>query len=148
MTAQRPLRLGMIGAGRAPISAVSTALPQRLDAATGCRGLRCRPARGRDFAIAQGLDLARSYGSYQDLIAGEAARGDPVDAVAICTPNFTHYPISEGPDRGRVRRDLGESFFLPDRDAGRCRGAGKACARVGPLCRREDLYLLRLSDGP
>lgn len=53
------------------------------------------PQRGRDFAIAQGLDPARSYGSYQDLIAGEAGRGDRVDAVAICTPNFTHYPIAK-----------------------------------------------------
>ncbi|RWR07551.1 Gfo/Idh/MocA family protein [Paenirhodobacter populi] len=53
------------------------------------------PARGRDFAIAQGLDPARSYGTYQELIAGEAAREDPVDAVAICTPNFTHYPIAK-----------------------------------------------------
>lgn len=30
------------------------------------------PERGRAFAISQGLDPARSDGSYQDLIAGEA----------------------------------------------------------------------------
>lgn len=53
------------------------------------------PQRGRDFAIAQGLDPARSYGSYQDLIAGETGRDDRVDAVAICTPKFTHYPIAK-----------------------------------------------------
>ncbi|MDA9020286.1 Gfo/Idh/MocA family oxidoreductase [Flavimaricola sp.] len=53
------------------------------------------PQRGRDFAIGEGLDPARAYGSYQDLIAGEAGRDDKVDAVAICTPNFTHYPIAK-----------------------------------------------------
>ncbi|HEY0274916.1 MAG TPA: Gfo/Idh/MocA family oxidoreductase [Paenirhodobacter sp.] len=52
------------------------------------------PARGRAFATGQGLDPARSYGSWQDLIAGEAGRDDRVDAVAICTPNFTHAPIA------------------------------------------------------
>jgi enoyl-CoA hydratase/carnithine racemase len=29
------------------------------------------------------------------LIAGEGSREDCVDAVAICTPNFTHYPIAK-----------------------------------------------------
>jgi len=53
------------------------------------------PERGRAFAIAQGLDPARSYGTYQELIAGETGREDRVDAVAICTPNFTHYPIAK-----------------------------------------------------
>ncbi|NTG65215.1 Gfo/Idh/MocA family protein [Rhizobium rhizogenes] len=53
------------------------------------------PERGREFAIGQGLDPSRSYGSYQDLISGEVGRADRVDAVAICTPNFTHYPIAK-----------------------------------------------------
>ncbi|WP_418025528.1 Gfo/Idh/MocA family protein (plasmid) [Paracoccus sp. TD-10] len=53
------------------------------------------PERGRAFAISQGLHPARSYGTYEELIAGETAREDRVDAVAICTPNFTHYPIAK-----------------------------------------------------
>ncbi|KAA6475566.1 Gfo/Idh/MocA family oxidoreductase [Agrobacterium rhizogenes] len=53
------------------------------------------PERGREFAIGQGLDPSRSYGSYQDLVSGEVGRADRVDAVAICTPNFTHYPIAK-----------------------------------------------------
>ncbi|WP_132590638.1 MULTISPECIES: Gfo/Idh/MocA family oxidoreductase [unclassified Rhizobium] len=52
------------------------------------------PQRSREFAIGQGLDPSRSYGSYQDLISGEVGRADRVDAVAICTPNYTHYPIA------------------------------------------------------
>ncbi len=97
MTAQRPLRLGMIGGGQGAYIGNIHRLAARLDGAWQlvAGAFDVDPARGRDFAIAQGLDPARSYGSYQDLIAGEAARGDPVDAVAICTPNFTHYPIAK-----------------------------------------------------
>ncbi|RID90130.1 gfo/Idh/MocA family oxidoreductase [Gemmobacter lutimaris] len=53
------------------------------------------PERGRTFALSQGLDPARSYGTWQEMIAAEAARPDRVEAVAICTPNFTHYPIAK-----------------------------------------------------
>ncbi|WP_054304400.1 Gfo/Idh/MocA family protein [Gemmobacter sp. LW-1] len=53
------------------------------------------PERGRAFALSQGLDPARSYGTWQEMIAAEAARPDRVEAVAICTPNFTHYPIAK-----------------------------------------------------
>ena len=53
------------------------------------------PNKGRAFALSQGIDENRAYGDFKALIAGEAAREDPVDAVAICTPNFTHYPIAK-----------------------------------------------------
>ncbi|WP_415146273.1 Gfo/Idh/MocA family protein [Limimaricola cinnabarinus] len=53
------------------------------------------PEKGRAFAGGQGIDEARSYGSYQDLIAAEQDRADRVEAVAICTPNFTHFPIAK-----------------------------------------------------
>lgn len=53
------------------------------------------PERGRAFAIREGIDAARSYGTYAELIAGERDREDRVDAVAICSPNFTHFPIAK-----------------------------------------------------
>ncbi|RZI66913.1 MAG: Gfo/Idh/MocA family oxidoreductase [Variovorax sp.] len=37
------------------------------------------------------MDPARSYGSVPEMLAGERARPDGVDAVAIMTPNDTHY---------------------------------------------------------
>ena len=97
MTAQRPLRLGMIGGGQGAYIGNIHRLAARLDGAWQlvAGAFDVDPARGRDFAIAQGLDPARSYGSHDDLIAGETGRADPVDAVAICTPNFTHYPIAK-----------------------------------------------------
>ena len=97
MTAERPLRLGMIGGGQGAYIGNIHRLAARLDGdwQLVAGAFDVDPARGRDFALAQGLDAARSYGNYQELIAGEAGRGDRVDAVAICTPNFTHFPIAK-----------------------------------------------------
>jgi len=49
------------------------------------------PARSRDAGIALGLAPERSYGEVAEMLAREAAHGDPIDAVAIMTPNDTHY---------------------------------------------------------
>lgn len=97
MTVKRPLRLGMIGGGQGAYIGNIHRLASRLDGSWQlvAGAFDVDPERGRDFAIAEGLDPARSYGSYQDLIVGETGRDDRVDAVAICTPNFTHYPIAK-----------------------------------------------------
>ncbi len=91
------LRLGMVGGGQGAYIGNIHRLAARLDGQWQlvAGAFDVDPARGREFAIGQGLDPARSYGSYQELIAGEAGRADRVDAVAICTPNFTHYPIAK-----------------------------------------------------
>ena len=52
------------------------------------------PARSRDRGIAFGVDPARSYGDVAELIERERQRSDGVDAVAIMTPNDTHYSLS------------------------------------------------------
>lgn len=97
MTIERPLRLGMIGGGQGAYIGNIHRLAARLDGkwVLVAGAFDVDPERGRTFAINEGLDPARSYGNYQELIAGEAAREDRVDAVAICTPNFTHYPIAK-----------------------------------------------------
>lgn len=97
MTIERPLRLGMIGGGQGAYIGNIHRLAARLDGkwTLVAGAFDVDPERGRTFAINEGLDPARSYGSYQELIAGETAREDRVDAVAICTPNFTHYPIAK-----------------------------------------------------
>uniref|UniRef100_UPI0035A93F1C Gfo/Idh/MocA family protein n=1 Tax=Mesorhizobium sp. LHD-90 TaxID=3071414 RepID=UPI0035A93F1C len=51
--------------------------------------------RGHAFAADEGLDPSRSYDDYRAMIHGELTRDDKIDAVAICTPNFTHFPISK-----------------------------------------------------
>jgi len=52
------------------------------------------PARSRAAGTAMGFDPARSYGELSELIASEKQRPDPIDAVAIMTPNDTHYPYA------------------------------------------------------
>ena len=97
MSYQRPLRLGMVGGGQGAYIGNIHRLASRLDGAWQlvAGAFDVDPEKGRAFAISQGIDAARSYGTYQELIAGEAGREDKVDAVAICTPNFTHYPIAK-----------------------------------------------------
>ena len=41
-----------------------------------------------------GLSADRSYGDVNEMIAREKSRPDAIDAVAIMTPNDTHYPFS------------------------------------------------------
>lgn len=93
----RPLRLGMVGGGQGAYIGHIHRLAARLDGQWQlvAGAFDVDPERGRAFALSQGLDPARSYGTWQEMIAAEAARPDRVEAVAICTPNFTHYPIAK-----------------------------------------------------
>lgn len=94
---QRPLRLAMIGGGEGAYIGNIHRIAARLDGAWHlvAGAFDVDPAKGQAFAATQGIAPERAYGSYLDLIAAEAARDDRVDAVAICTPNFTHYPIAK-----------------------------------------------------
>ncbi|MDE1947918.1 MAG: Gfo/Idh/MocA family oxidoreductase [Burkholderiales bacterium] len=51
--------------------------------------------RGRRFASTIGIEDARSYGDYQSMLKAESQRSDRLDAVAICTPNHTHFQIAK-----------------------------------------------------
>ena len=49
------------------------------------------PARSRAAGAGLGLDAARSYGTVAEMLRAERQRPDGIDAVAIMTPNDTHY---------------------------------------------------------
>src|SRR5207249_607700 len=49
------------------------------------------PARSRAAGPTLGIDAARSYGDVAEMLDREARRDDRIDAVAIMTPNDTHY---------------------------------------------------------
>lgn len=89
----RPLRLAVIGGGPASwIGAVHRSAAEldgwfRVTAGV----LSSDAARSREAGLAIGLDAARAYGSVGELLQAERARSDGVDAVAIMTPNDTHY---------------------------------------------------------
>src|SRR5579871_1003561 len=92
-----PLRLGMVGGGEGAYIGNIHRIAARLDGAFHlvAGAFDIDPARGRAFATAQGIESARAYGDFKAMIAGESARADRIDAVAICTPNHTHFPIAK-----------------------------------------------------
>ena len=89
----RPLRLAVIGGG--PDSWIgnmhrgAAELDGWFRVTAGV--LSSDPERSRAAGLAIGLDPQRSYGSVHELLAAESRREDGVDAVAIMTPNDTHY---------------------------------------------------------
>ncbi len=97
MSFQRNLRLGMIGGGEGAYIGNIHRIASRLDGAWDlvAGAFDVDPEKGRAFALSLGMGSDRAYGDYSALIAGEKDRTDRVDAVAICTPNFTHYPIAK-----------------------------------------------------
>jgi predicted dehydrogenase len=50
------------------------------------------PARSRAAGPELGIDAARSYGDVAEMLDHERRRPDGIEAVAIMTPNDTHYP--------------------------------------------------------
>lgn len=92
----RPLRLGIVGGG--PDSWIGR---MHRGAAEFDGWWRCTAgvfssdaARSRTAGVALGFDAGRSYGTVAEMIAQEKKRADPIDAVAIMTPNDTHYAYS------------------------------------------------------
>jgi len=49
----------------------------------------------KSLAAAKDLYIPRAYKSFSEMAAGEAAREDRIDAVAIVTPNHMHYPVAK-----------------------------------------------------
>ncbi len=93
---QRPIRLAMVGGGQdAFIGAVhrhAAALDGRYVLVAGA--LSSTPERSRASGAALGLPAERSYGTWQDLLAGERQREDGAEIISIVTPNHLHFPVA------------------------------------------------------
>ena len=50
--------------------------------------------RSRRSGEELGLPAERVHASYGEMAAAERGRGDPIDVVAIVTPNHLHLPVS------------------------------------------------------
>ncbi len=90
----RPLRLAIIGGG--PSSWIG-GMHRRAAQFDGMwqvvAGVFSSTAdRSRDAAAGLGLDPARGYADVAAMLAAERGRDDGIEAVAIMTPNDTHYP--------------------------------------------------------
>jgi predicted dehydrogenase len=89
----RPLRLGLIGAGPdAWIGRMHRGAAEMDGWWRATAGVFSGdPARSRSAGATLGFAPERSYGDVATMLAAEAARPDGIDAVAIMSPNDTHY---------------------------------------------------------
>jgi predicted dehydrogenase len=89
----RPLRLAIIGGGPDSWIGQMHRGAAEMDGwfRTTAGVFSSDPTRSRAAGIAFGLDPARSYGDVAEMLKAEARRDDRVDAVAIMTPNDSHY---------------------------------------------------------
>ena len=88
---------GLIGGGEGsqigPAHRIGAALDGRYAFCAGA--LDADPQRGRAYAQTFGIEAARAYGDWREMLAGEMSRQDRVDLVTIATPNATHYEIAK-----------------------------------------------------
>ncbi|MCX6549416.1 MAG: Gfo/Idh/MocA family oxidoreductase [Acidobacteria bacterium] len=92
----RALRLGMIGGG--PGSWIgrmhqgAATLDGFWNVAAGVFSSDAKRSKAAGPEL--GIDASRSYANVEEMIAVERTRPDGIDAVAIMTPNDTHYPYA------------------------------------------------------
>lgn len=92
----RPLRLAIVGGGPASWIGQMHRGAAEMDGwfRTTAGVFSSDPSRSRAAGVALGLDAARCYGDVAEMLEVEARRPDRIDAVAIMTPNDTHYPYA------------------------------------------------------
>ena len=92
----RPLRLGVAGGGPQSWIGHQHRSAAELDGHWRvCAGVfSSDPMQSRAGGAALGFDAARCYGSVQEMLVAEAARPDGIEALAIMTPNDTHYAFA------------------------------------------------------
>ena len=90
----RPLRLAVIGGGPGSWIGQMHRSAAEMDGwfRSTAGVFSSDPARSRAAGATLGMEPARSYGTVAEMLATEARREDGIDAVAIMTPNDTHYP--------------------------------------------------------
>ena len=92
----RPLRLGIVGGGPESWIGKMHRNAAELDGWWRCTAgvFSSDPARSRAAGVTLGFASDRSYGTVAEMIAAEGKRDDGIDAIAIMTPNDTHYTVS------------------------------------------------------
>ena len=93
----RKLRMGMIGGGPGAfigeVHRKAARMDGMIDLVAGAFDINPRKSKqmGRELCI----DTKRAYRTYEEMIEKELKRDDPVDFVAITTPNNWHFPIAK-----------------------------------------------------
>jgi predicted dehydrogenase len=93
----RPLRLAIVGGGPGAWIGEMHRTAAELDRHWRVVGgvFSSDAERSRRGGVALGFEAARSYGDFAELLDREKQRPDGADAVAIMTPNDTHYPYAK-----------------------------------------------------
>src|SRR5438093_7097337 len=95
----RKLRMGLVGGGQGAfigrVHATAAVLDNRAALVAGA--LSSDPAKAKASAPDYDIKPERAYGSYKDMVAGEAnlPPGERIDFVSIATPNHTHFEIAK-----------------------------------------------------
>ncbi len=92
MSGQARLRLGMVGGGAGAFIGGVHRMAARLDDRWELVAGAFSADAERSIAFGRSLGLAeeRCYGDWQTMAQAESERADPIDAVAIVTPNHMH----------------------------------------------------------
>jgi predicted dehydrogenase len=93
MLLMKRLKLGMVGGGEGAFIGGVHRMAARLDGRWDLVAGAFSSEAGRSAAFGRSLELSqdRCYGDWQEMARAEAARPDPIDAVAIVTPNHMHH---------------------------------------------------------
>src|SRR5580658_3647229 len=92
----RKLRMGMVGGGPGafigPVHKMAAELDGRIELVAGAFSQSAE--RSRAAGVSFGIDPARAYASYEEMIGAETGREDGIDFVVIATPNHLHLPVA------------------------------------------------------
>jgi predicted dehydrogenase len=97
MSAERKLRMGMVGGGPGafigPVHRMAAELDGRIELVAGAFSQSAERSRaaGESYRIAP----ERAYSSYEAMMESERERPDAIDFVSIVTPNALHLPVAE-----------------------------------------------------
>ncbi|HRG93746.1 MAG TPA: Gfo/Idh/MocA family oxidoreductase, partial [Chitinophagaceae bacterium] len=91
----RKLRMGMIGGGPGAFIGAVHRIAANMDGVIElvCGAFSSDPEKSKQAGETLGLDPARVYGSYREMIRTEAAlpASERMDFVSIVTPNHVHF---------------------------------------------------------
>jgi predicted dehydrogenase len=91
------MRMGMVGGGPGafigPVHRIAAELDGKIELVAGA--FSQSPERSRAAGESYKIDLSRAYANYKEMLDAERRRPDPIDFVAIVTPNHLHLPVAE-----------------------------------------------------
>ena len=96
MTGQRKLRMGMVGGGPGafigPVHRIAAELDGKIELVAGAFSQSAE--RSKLAGEAYKIEPDRAYADYKSMLDVERKRPDPIDFVAIVTPNHLHLPVA------------------------------------------------------